>query len=142
MPSESRTAFFVFIPLWNLVLLDGGLGMKKILWYFVGSLALSLGLMLVDIIAGRVMFGRMGDMLADAGINNVGSGSVDLEAIGMCGDDKPLLLMTGVCVACDYSARENIDVLMGCEKCPNLEKRGIKCLFQIETDENAHRGIK
>ena len=98
--------------------------------------------MLVDVIAGRVMFGRMGDMLSDAGIGNVGSGTVDLQAIGMCSDDKPLLLITGDCVACDYKARENIDVLMGCEKCPNLEKRGINCLFQIDADENAQRDAR
>ena len=117
--------------------------MKKILWYFLGSLALSLGFMAVDIIAGRVMFNRVGGIMSDIGISNVvGGGAMDLQAVGMCGNDKPLLLVNGVCVTCDYSARENIDVLMGCEKCPNLEKRGIKCLFQIETDENAHRGIK
>lgn len=116
--------------------------MKKVLWYFFWSLVVSLGFMVVDVIVERAMFNRMGGMLSDASISNVGGGTVDLEAIGMCGDDRPLLLITGDCVACDYRARENIDVLMGCEKCPNLEKRGIKCLFQIETDKKSHKGVK
>ena len=142
--------------------------MKKILYYLLTSAGFAVMFSATDMLAQKALFNQdeealskmgvdnsmLGNLgLSGLGLGNLGIGNLSLDSLsigggknigGPCTDDKPLMLTNGECVSCDAVAKRGFsgDVLMGCEKCPNLKNRGVKCLFAIDESAAAQKEIK
>lgn len=57
---------------------------------------------------------------------------------GNCPDNRPLLLVNGDCMDCNYSG--NVDILMGCERCSNNTK--LDCLFKVGGNNVVKQDVK
>ena len=91
--------------------------------------------------------------LGSLGLGNLGLGNLDLGSLGLgnignvagaCSGDTPLMLASGECISCDSAmkAKQNLDILMGCEQCPGLSKRGINCMVAMDTGAAATKNAK
>ena len=112
--------------------------LKKIVHYLFISIFCGFLFILVDMISQKAMFNSKNNALTDFGLSNMGIGQLDITNLGIEGLDlgslgfsggtcfgkKPLMLVTGECVACNYNG--SVDVLMGCEQCSRTK---VKCLF-------------
>lgn len=137
--------------------------MKKIFYYFLTSAVFAL----IFNAAGKLNQQSMlnsengglenlqvgGFDLGSLGLSSLGFGNLNLGNLGLgdfsnvtgtCSGDKPLMLTTGECVSCDFviKSKQNVDVLMGCEQCPNLNKKGINCLMAVDTDSVTQKDTK
>ena len=106
--------------------------MKKMFWYFLGSLAVSMGFVIVNMYSSRLMLQQGSGTTGVANIVGDSALGKYAEYVGICSVDKPLMLTDGRCVSCDYGANKNVDILLGCEQCPNL--RGKNCAMETSTD--------
>lgn len=140
--------------------------MKKIVWYLVVSVVFAIIFRATDVLSQKALFGKDSEMLSGLGIDTSslgglggltglsGLGSLGIGGMGGLGDliggnsggsgiggtcsgDTPLMLTDGQCVTCDFVLKYKSDILMGCEKCPELKKKGITCAFAMDVDENA-----
>jgi len=104
--------------------------MKKIFWYFLGSVAVSLAFVAVNMYSTKVMLQQDNPISGTNIVSNSGLGKY-VGDVTMCAGDKPLMLTNGQCVSCSYVSEknQNVDILMGCEQCPKL--KNIKCLFEM-----------
>ena len=141
--------------------------MKKILYYLLTTAGFALMFRATDTLSQKALFSQDAESLSKMGVDssmlgnlglsgmglgNLGLGNLSINSLGIgngknvagtCSDDKPLMLTDGECVSCDAVVKKKVDsdILMGCEKCPNLKKRGINCLFAMDEGASAQKEI-